>query len=156
MKNTEREIVEKTDKPEGGTVFKKPKEVVRPKVDRPKEKSVREKPKPKPERRSVNESGDSSKPDNKQETPQSSQPKKTNTSKEEIAPPSENTTGASPKPEEEKSSRRRTDNETTDKDKKIRNKDRPAIQIYRPGAKRMTAPKSVSQDSNFDEATRIY
>lgn len=125
-------------------------------MDRSKEKPAKEKPKPKPERMPVNESGDSSKPDVKQETPQSNQPKKAISVKEEIASPSENTTGASPKPEEEKNTRRRTENETADKDKKIRNKDRPAIQIYRPGAKRMAAPKSVSHDFNFDFATRIY
>lgn len=151
MRNTERETLEKAE----ASAKKVPKEGSRPKLDKPKEKLdkpkdriVREKSKPKMEKKAVAESSvDSNKPDVKQETQQ--QPKKT-IPKEEFTSSSENPgSGAtSPKPEEEKgSSRKKHDNDSTDKERKIRNKDRPAIQIYRPGAKRVTVPKSVSQIS---------
>lgn len=130
--------------------MKKQKENTRAKVEKPKEKQLnREKPKAKTEKRPATESNDSNKPDGKQEAQQLHQPKtKTVSSKEETVTNTENSTGAPPRLEEEKGSRRRTENESTDKEKKIRNKDRPAIQIYRPGAKRMNTQKSVSQASS--------
>ncbi len=82
----------------------------------------------------------------RQETQQAHQhPKKSVSSKEEATYNNENPTGAvSLKPEEDKGARKRTENDSAEKERKIRNKDRPAIQIYRPGAKRMTGQKSVS------------
>ena len=153
MKNTEREILEKAE----ANAKKFSKDGSRPKLDKPKEKldkpkdrQIREKSKLKTEKKTVTEStAESNKPDVKQETQQSQQPKKT-ISKEEITPNSENPgSGAtSPKAGEAKgSTRKRNDNDSTDKERKIRNKDRPAIQIYRPGAKRVTVSKSVSQVS---------
>nr|CAG4636934.1 EOG090X04G9 [Ceriodaphnia reticulata] len=144
LKNTERENLEKSDKAEAGASNKTIKEVSRTKSDKPKERLAREKPKPKPERRQAAESGDSNKSEMKQETQQShQQPKKSVSNKEETFSSSENPTGAvSSKQEEDKGARKRTENDSAEKDKKIRNKDRPAIQIYRPGAKRMTGQKS--------------
>ncbi|EFX71899.1 hypothetical protein DAPPUDRAFT_216440 [Daphnia pulex] len=157
LRNTERETLEKAE----ASAKKVAKEGSRPKLDKPKEKLdkpkdriVREKSKPKMEKKAVAESSvDSNKPDVKQETQQ--QPKKT-IPKEEVTSSSENPgSGAtSPKPEEEKgSSRKKHDNDSADKERKIRNKDRPAIQIYRPGAKRVTVPKS--DDSSMNVASPI-
>lgn len=153
MKNTEREILEKAE----ASAKKLPKEGSRPKLDKSKEKSdkpkdrtVREKSKPKVEKKTVAESSaDSNKPDSRQETQHSQQLKKT-IPKDEITSNSEipGSGATSPKPDEEKgSTRKKNDNDSTDKERKIRNKDRPAIQIYRPGAKRVTVPKTVSQIS---------
>lgn len=157
MKNTERENLEKSDKTEAGATNKKIKETLRTKPDKPKERLVREKPKPKTERRPAAESGESNKPDVKQETQQAHQhPKKLVSNKEEATYNSENPTGAvSSKPEEDKGARKRNENDSAEKERKIRNKDRPAIQIYRPGAKRMTGQKSVSQLSKHVKHFKI-
>ena len=143
LKNTERENLEKSDKTEAGATNRKVKEASRTKLDKPKERPIKEKLKPKLERRPAADSGD--KHEVKQETQQFPHPKKSVSSKEDTTSNSENPTGVIlSKPEEEKGARKRTENDTAEKDRKIRNKDRPAIQIYRPGAKRNSGPKSVS------------
>lgn len=156
LKNIERETLEKADKAEAGVTVKKvsregsrakmekPKE--RP--DRPKERPLREKSKPKTERRSGGESQDQDKPDAKEETKQTFQAKKS-ISSIEVAPSHENPSGVMvQQPEEDKGSRKRADNDASEKDRKIRNKDRPAIQIYRPGAKRVTVPKTKTPEQS--------
>lgn len=54
------------------------------------------------------------------------------------------------------SGRKRTERET-DRERKIRNKDRPAIQIYRPGAKRVITSKlNVGFNFAVDYLNRIF
>ena len=46
-----------------------------------------------------------------------------------------------------------------DKERKLRNKDRPAMQIYRPGAKRIVGGKQVripNMDYNFTEYSKCF
>nr|CAG4649254.1 EOG090X04G9 [Scapholeberis mucronata] len=150
LKNTEREAQEKTEKQEkqeAAAAARKVKEASRPKGDRPtKEKTFKERPlKPKTEKKvNTSDSTESSKlGTQQQEIDHPIQPKKTVAKREQTKPqPTDDNPGPSSKSEEEKPNKSQTENEPSDKERKIRNKDRPAIQIYRPGAKRITTQKS--------------
>lgn len=149
MKNTEREVLDKTDKVDGAAPQKKVKEGSRQKGEKSKEKVYKERPvKPKIEKKKINDSSELDQIEPHQETEHTNPPKKSVLKRDESKSNEEN--AAPSKSEDKPITKNRTDHDSsTDKEKKIRNKDRPAIQIYRPGAKRIPNPKSVSQDYNL-------
>lgn len=167
MKNTERQTAEKAEDAEGSAVAKKqPNKDPAKAKEKPKEKLARE-PRPKPNKgpKPDTESGEASAAKSAQDEASPSQhavkraPAKV---KDEPATDSKNSPedrnasegkkwmvelqGSEPlKAEGERTtaSERRRSEKDGDKERKIRNKDRPAIQIYRPGAKRLSAQKQV-------------
>ena len=139
LKNTEREApeksVEKVDKFEGGAI-KKSKEVVRSK-EKMKEKLVKEKPKKSFTEKKATEQNDSSiESNNVKKNPRQAV-------KEETVHKENTSSSTSNKTEEDQCKLNEGNTIEKDKERKIRNKDRPAIQIYRPGSKRLTTQKQV-------------
>ena len=163
LKNTDREstVVQKPEKNESGAVSKRAKEVLPrpPKAERPyKEKppakeNNRSKPKPpaNERQRSTASTESTTTVGLKDETKSASINKRADVDQEPETT-SRSTSGSSnpvqsltseKKTETERSSKRQSDRESEkEKKEKIRNKDRPTIQIYRPGAKRIITTKS--------------
>jgi len=164
LKNTDRELtaVQKQEKNESGAVSKRAKEVLLrpPKAERPyKEKppakeNNRSKPKP-PANEKLRSTASTESTDPKvglKDEAKSASINKRADVDQEPETTSRSTSGSSnpvqplaseKKTETERSSKRQTDRESEkEKKEKIRNKDRPTIQIYRPGAKRIITTKS--------------
>nr|CAG4648600.1 EOG090X04G9 [Polyphemus pediculus] len=132
LKNTDREAAEKLA--EHGAI-KKPREVVRPKEKERKERAVREKPnKPRSQR------GESTTNESKEAA---SSPSKKVVKEEGLVRKEESNPALSQSCDEPKE---------TEKERRIRNKDRPAIQIYRPGSKRLS--QKPENDNNSAEVKR--
>lgn len=149
LKNTEREAAEKSaekaDKFENGAI-RKSKEAIRSK-DKIKEKVIKEKPKKVFVEKKTAEGNDDSTESNNLKRNARQNMKEETVHKEE--------TSVSFNKTEEEQCRHNEGKETEkDKERKIRNKDRPAIQIYRPGSKRLTAQKQENGGSETTAETK--
>nr|CAG4641618.1 EOG090X04G9 [Eurycercus lamellatus] len=142
LKNSERQPPEKVEVAEGGAVTKRPRDTLKPKEKANKDKPPRENrskgAKGPIEPKRPNEGAD--KVEVKDTEAGSSQATKKATVHKDESPKGErNIVEPVQKSEEERATTGKKRNEKeTDRERKIRNKDRPAIQIYRPGAKRLT------------------
>ena len=165
LKNTEREAVEQQEKNEPGAVSKKAKEILsRPPKPERAERPYKEKPpakesnKPK-SKSSANErqrpaafvESSDSKVGLKDEVKSVQSKKKTHVDQDPDTTASKSSSGnrnsasqaSEHNNETERPSKRQSERESEkEKKEKIRNKDRPTIQIYRPGAKRLITTKS--------------
>lgn len=140
LKNTEREaaekLAEKAEKFEARAI-KKSKDAVRSK-EKIKEKVIKEKPKKVFAEKKATEGND--------DGTESSNLKRNarQAVKEETVHKEDTQSATFNKTEEDVCKPNEGKDAEKDKERKIRNKDRPAIQIYRPGSKRLTAQKQVS------------
>nr|CAG4643142.1 EOG090X04G9 [Ilyocryptus agilis] len=162
LKKAEKDSTEKqSDKPESAeTAAKKPvKDSSRANKEKSKEKVPKDNNKSKPQRNST-EKKQTAEPvespkvaakaeNDKAHSQQQSQPRKEAVAREEEPPASRDNSAreSEPRKEDENETEKKL-SEIDEKGRKIRNKDRPTIQIYRPGAKRLSSQKSTEEASS--------
>jgi len=157
LKNIEREaaerLVEKTDRFEGGAV-KKSKETIRSKDKLNKEKATKERAKKVfIEKKLVEDNDDGVE---SRDAAVINPKKHVRQTVREDTHHKEDSPSGLPNRNEEDLGKSTADRETDrDKERRIRNKDRPAIQIYRPGSKRLTSQKPEGSESTGETKREV-